>query len=294
MAPLARLSLALLGACAPLLVLAATPVTPAAPAAAVVAPRLADGVIAPFSFERCCGNIGEIAPNPSAPDTQAIRLHWSQANYRNNRESRGIEVVGPRVNHNEQWFGFRFRIPSEFPADQRIILAQLICWERTAETNKTLSVSLHGPRLSISGYFGDKTGLRNPTRSGALTARGVLTDSLPRDQWIDLVIHARLSNQNTGFIHVWLDGAPAAQPTFSVTGINLGDAHFDGPDQPRFGAYPKAGMYCWDAPNYVPGETRELWLDSLALIAGPSPDGHRLVSPANRELVALTPDPAAP
>jgi hypothetical protein len=245
------------------------------------ASRIGEGVLAPFSVERCCGNGGEIVPAPGLESgAQALRLHWAQANYRGDRESRGVEVVGPRATQNEMWFGYRFLIPASFPDDKNVIIGQLICWEKTAPTNKTLSLSLQGGRLNVSGFFADREGARNPTRPGELVARGLLSPAVPRERWVDVVVHARLSSTGDGLLRVWFDGAPAEQPTFVASGIKLGVAHFAAPDQPRFGPYPKAGMYCWDAPNYSPGETREFWLDALAFHDGAHPDGHRLVAPS--------------
>lgn len=245
------------------------------------------GALAPFGVEVSTGNLSEIidpSDFASRAGSKVHHLRWSQSNYTGSRTSRGAEgtsgSTNPRITE-EGWFAFSFLLPDTFP-DKAVILGQLICWTRKLpKTNKTVALSLKNGKLTIDGYSGDGTG------GADMEAAKLLLPSVERGVWHDFVIHVKFSNQKTGFMKAWIDGAPEGAPTAEAHNINLGNGAFDEPERMTDGAYVKWGMYCYDVSNYTEGETRDAYFDAVAYLVGNPPGAFDLVRP--KTLLLLQP-----
>ncbi|MFD1255450.1 heparin lyase I family protein [Mucilaginibacter terrae] len=98
--------------------------------------------------------------------------------------------------------------------------------------------------------------------------------------WKSIVVHVRYSRNNTGMIEVWHGDATLNQsaPTFSVSGINIGQDCWNG-DSLQNGTAIKFGMYCHDDSNYTNGETRVLYWDMPSVLVGNPTDAWKKVNP---------------
>ncbi len=242
-----------------------------------------DQTMGGFKVEGSPGNEANIVEVNSGArsGTHALQLQWKAANYAGTRSSRGIElagvVEGTRAK-GESWFGFSIKIPSEgFPADKDFIFAQLIAWHPACETNKTIALSVVKNQVFVRAYFKPVAG---PHGEGEVVVDEVVLPNPPRDQWIDVVIHSKLSQSGTGFLRVWMLDDPALRPRLDKTGINLGGGCFDGQESMTYGVYAKVGMYNYDVANFTPNESREIWFDAVRFINQGARDGFQLVHPA--------------
>ncbi|MBC8152241.1 MAG: heparin lyase I family protein, partial [Bacteroidetes bacterium] len=239
-----------------------------------------NGSYAPYILETCCGNDATVvAPTFGARNgSNALKFFWAEDNWDpavNSRTMRGIECRSDKRAKEDQWFGFSMYVPSqEFPSNKNIILAQLISFSSACPTDKTVVLGLTGTTLKLEGYKGDQT------TNVVSTASGTLTTALPRDRWIDVVIHARYSKNGTGLLEGWFDGAPLSNPTFRATNINLSTGCFDANDNLLYGCYPKFGMYCYDKDNYTDHETRTVYYDDVKWLDGNPANAYEVVKPA--------------
>jgi hypothetical protein len=247
-----------------------------ATAQTVVGSNFENGAISPFKTEVCCGNSISIVktPFPARSGSQAVELKWYQKNYQGNRITRGVEAITGEKGKKETWYGFSFYLPSNgFPRDKTLIIAQQNAWHQQCQTDKTTVLYVKPDELGINGYWGYGFDLKG--RVG-----GPLTTNIPRDRWVDVVIHTIFSRSNQGLLEVWFDGAPQTQPTLKLENINIGTGCWSG-DTLTYGQYAKFGIYAWDTKNYTVGESRTIYFDNVSYLTAASPTGFNLVNPAS-------------
>ncbi|MFA6286515.1 MAG: heparin lyase I family protein [Opitutaceae bacterium] len=240
-----------------------------------------DGSISPFSLEISSGNLSEIitpAGFPARAGTKVHHIKWYADNYNNDRPSRSVEgnsATRTRIT-GEGWYGFSFYCPESFPAPgKEVVLGQLHAWHALQTTpNITVTVFVRKTgELVLEGAYGDGTGGKT------VTVYTTLAPKLTKGGWHDVVLYVKYSNNNTGILKVWLDGAPETAPTASFTGINLGNGAWTG-NTMTYGTYIKWGPYCWDNANYTPGESREIYYDEIAYQTGNPAGSFNLVKPS--------------
>lgn len=256
---------------------------------------------APFVPEVCCGNSATVvSPSslttssfPARAGSKAAVVTWSQQIWDDNGNSSSTRRVEFRSNkraRKDQWYGFSFYLPSTFPTDKNMILAQLIAYSNDCPTDKSVVLSLRGTSLTLDGYKGSGS---NET----LSVSTPLTSTVARGRWVDVIIHARYSNQSKGLLEVWFDGAGRVNPTGRTTGINLSTGCFDPDDSLRYGCYPKFGLYCYDTARYTAGEIRTAYFDEVRWLDGNPVNAYDLVRPRSTSgggrLAALTPETVA-
>jgi hypothetical protein len=242
----------------------------------VVGSNFENGVIEPFNPEVCCGNsVSVIRPSfPARSGSSAVELKWSQKNYKGTRSSRGVEATTRERGQKETWYGFSFYLPDNaFPRDKTMIIAQQIAWHQQCPTDKTTVLYVKSDEVGINGYSGNGSTLTD--RVG-----GALTNNVPRDRWVDVVIHTIFSRSNKGLLEVWFDGAPQSQPTLKLENINIGTGCWSG-DTLTYGEYAKFGIYAWDTKNYTVGESRTIYFDNVSYLTDANPTGFDLVNPAS-------------
>lgn len=204
--------------------------------------------------------------------TQAMRLSWRREFFSSSsRPTKGTEVAGGRTDRGrEGWYGFSVFFPSDgFAADgKRVIFFQLIPWHSDApQTNKTFSLSISNDEtIKASTYHHDVT----------WTTYEVL-DHVPRDRWIDIVVHARFDEQpdgTNGICQVWIDG---------IQRLDLSNFQFGNLHEPQgtvtydtAGPYCKWGMYQYESSNHA---ERFLFIDSVRW--GRGDIGYAAVAPLN-------------
>ena len=251
--------------------------------AQVIANDFESGTLSPFRLEGCCEDIIN-PPFGTRDGSRAIRFRWEQQHYNGTRSTRGVEAAHRDRIRKEGWYGFSVYLPSnEFPSNKNSIIGQLVAWHPNCETEKTIVFALRNNQLNVDGYWGFGFDLRGQET-------GTLTQNMPRDRWVDIVIQARVSRNNQGLMRVWFDGAPESQPSFEATNINLGTGCWQG-DELQFGLYPKFGQYNYDSRNYTPGEVRVSYYDSIKFTQTPQANGFSLVNPGGA--TGSTPNPSA-
>jgi hypothetical protein len=233
------------------------------------------GGLVPWRAEVAGGNtLGSVAmTSVPAPEGALFgQAVWNESEYRGTRSTRGVEGRGAR-HVGPLWYSFQLRVPSGgFPSDKSQIVAQLIAWHPQCETDKTIAVSLLNDKLSAASWAGD-----TPIDNGGtpfyptvvLNGEYGLTDAMPRDRWLRVVLHARPSNQGTGIFEGWLlDEQGAEMASFSQRDINLGTGCFHPNGELLYGVYPKFGIYAYGVAAYTPGETRTLYFDDARVLYG--------------------------
>lgn len=252
-----------------------------------------DGALTPFNVEVAGGNESSIVAPPGFNARAGSLVHrtkWYQANYDGTRATRGVEgssgqnkTLLPWIK-SEGWYAFSFYLKSgEFPANKKIILAQLFAWSSDLpDPDKTLAINrTELNELKIHGFYGVGNG------SPAQTAVGTLLTNVAYDTWHDIIIYAKFSNNNTGILKAWVDGAPESTPTFSATNINFGNDVFTGANTLQHGCYVKWGQYDWDTSGYVAGETRTLYNDEIRYQNGNPAGSFNLVKPTGYGLTLV-------
>jgi len=97
----------------------------------------------------------------------------------------------------------------------------------------------------------------------------VLSEKLPRDVWLRVVLHAKTSNKGTGLFEGWLLGPDGNElGSFSELNINLGTGCFDSSGEMTYGVYPKVGLYAHDSGSYDNNEVRTLYFDDVRVLRG--------------------------
>jgi len=245
----------------------------------------------PGRVEICCGNTDTIvSPSFGARTGSKVwKIDWKADNYDGTRKGRGIEIkpllVSERVK-SEGWYAASLYLPSdEFPTSgKNNILLQLHAYTSTTCCPPgpggdckvlTLKHSADG-KLSISTHFRVE-GINNTTTYTYELDEGANVF----DRWIDVIIHFKFSKSNNGFLEVWYDGAPEANPTTVATGLNFGAQDCWDGDALDKGAYSKAGIYAYDPGDYDAGESRVAYYDDVRFLDGNPKDAFTLVRPGD-------------
>ncbi|HEY9248231.1 MAG TPA: heparin lyase I family protein, partial [Rariglobus sp.] len=189
------------------------------------------------------------------------------------------------------WYGFSFYAPESFPAPGKaMVLGQLHGYHSllpNANVTVTLVLDVAG-KLIVEGTYGTGTSVSD----SETTVYTTIAPKLTKGGWHDVILYVKYSNNNTGALKVWLDGAPETAPTASFTGIKLGNGGWTG-NTMTYGTYIKWGPYCWDSANYTTGETREIYYDEIAYQAGNPAGSFNLVKPSGYG-TGYAPPPAGP
>lgn len=254
----------------------------ASASAQTVAEDFEDGALSPLWVEVGNGNIAEII-TPSGfnarAGTKVHRLKWFEDNYVGTRLTRGVEGTSsnsPRITA-DGWYGFSFYLPADFPTPgKQMHIAQIHAWHSSLPaTNSMIGVFITSDgRLTIDGGYGVGDGGK------VATGDGVLSKTLTKGTWHDVIVYCKLSKIDTGILRAWVDGAPESQPTVNITNINLGNGAWSGDELMTHGAYIKWGLYCWDTGHYTDHESREIFFDEIKYQVGNPTGAFDLVKPA--------------
>ena len=215
-----------------------------------------------------------------------ITSFWSEAGWEESevRDHKGAEIKSPLNFTKEGWEGFDIYVPSNgYPTDKVATIAQIFdnAIDDDASWGAMLMIQNNSFRIL---YRGNEVA---PT-AGANGLWGSLVDgTVTRDSWVPIVIHFVVSREDEGELQVWIGGAAQNDPTFSVTGIDLGyggtgtdgwDTATDSLDADA-GINLHLGQYDWDTANYTTGETRTLYFDSITQLVGGGSAGFDIVDP---------------
>ncbi len=244
-----------------------------------------DGSLFPFSTEgeETHDSVILTPPFGARAGSKAHKLKWFESKYDGSRGTRGVEGMSARNSNpritSEGWYAFSFYLPAgEFPTNKRTIMAQIIAWHSSLPaTNKSIVVSMGSDgALGLNAYYG--TGDGDALSTGSIK---LWTSSAGKmDTWHDLIIYVKFSNNNTGEVKAWLNGAPEGSPTGALSGIKVGNGAWTSANLMTIGAYVKWGMYCWDTANYSANETRTIYFDEIAYQVGNPAGSFNAVKPA--------------
>ncbi|MBC2603725.1 heparin lyase I family protein [Puniceicoccus vermicola] len=252
-----------------------------------------DGSFSPFNVEVLEGNVSEIVEPTDFPARSGSKVHrivWKEENYNGRRSGRSVEGSSgfhlPRIT-SEGWFGFSLYAPADFPTPgKNIVLGQIHAWDHSLpKTNITITVHLEdNGALMLEGAYGVGDGRKE------VTVYTTLAPELTKETWHDFILYCKFSNNNTGILRAWMDGAPESEPTVEYTDIKLGNGGWTTSEEMTAGAYIKWGPYCWDYRNYDEGETREIFYDDIAYIVGNPEDAFSLVQPTGYGTQSTSPE----
>lgn len=180
------------------------------------------------------------SPSHVTPEDGTLTVYFDEADFDGTRNDRGAEFCvfedGTQTNvkqmKKEAWQGFSVYIPSasaseSFPEDKATIIAQQFCPGGCSSWCGTIEISNND---LVAEY---RSACAEPTTA-------TLVEGLDRDIWHDLVIHMRVSQEESGAYEVWHNG----EQVHSEEDINVGFGDWDG-DVLESGWYFKNGMYAW-------------------------------------------------
>ncbi|WP_158264130.1 heparin lyase I family protein [Amycolatopsis sp. CA-126428] len=230
-----------------------------------------DGLMSPFSV--CTTQSPNYARVETAFGTKATKFFWTQSGYDGTRMDRGAEACSDLKVYKEGWYGLKLLLPSSgYPRDKTTIVGQIFDSGGCSSWAGILIVQNNELWLEHRGACVTST------------TRTRLDSDIPRDTWLPIRIHYVISKANAGRIEVWYRGAPKATPTYRATGINFASwGQYTSSDElakvadNQIGL--KFGMYCADYANYTAGETRVLYYDNIAQLAGNPSNAFDLVNP---------------
>ncbi len=131
-------------------------------------------------------------------------------------EWRRTSSNSPRITSSDGWYGFSFYLPADFPAPgKQMHIAQIHAWHPSLPAHKFHDRRIHSSdgRLTIDGgRYGTGDGSKVPTGDG------VLSKTLTKGAWLDVIVYCKLSKVGTGITRAWFDGAPESSPTVDITG----------------------------------------------------------------------------
>ncbi|HEX8347326.1 MAG TPA: heparin lyase I family protein [Actinoplanes sp.] len=228
-----------------------------------------DGSMGPF---RMCTtqkpNYGQVG---TVNNNKAMEFVWTAAGYDGTRMDRGAEACSDLEIRKQGWYGFKFLLPDqEFPRDKDTIIGQIF--------------NLGGCKSWAATLLVRNNELWFEHRAGCATPTSIRLDAdIRRDRWLPITIHFTVSKAKAGQMEIWYKDAPRLEPTYRVTGISFaswgvytGDEMANLPDN-YIGL--KFGMYCADAANYTPNETRKIWFDNVSQLDGNPANAFDLVNP---------------
>lgn len=176
------------------------------------------------------------APSSATASDGELVMYFDETDYDGTRNDRGVEICvfqsGTSTNvvqmHKQGWQGFNLYVPSgDFPTDKGTIISQQFCGGGCSSWCGTLSIE--GNSLQVD----HRTGCVDPTTA-------TLVSNIARDTWHDVVVHMKVSREESGTYEVWWNG----NLIYSKKNINVGFGTWDG-DMLTSGWYFKNGMYCY-------------------------------------------------
>jgi hypothetical protein len=231
----------------------------------------------------------------AAGGSDYITSFWSEEGWEESevRDHKGAEILSPLDFTKEGWEGFDIYVPSTgFPTDKVATIAQIFDNALDGDSSWGAMLMIQNNSFRIQ-YRGNEVA---PT-VGANGLWGSLVDAtVTRDTWLPIVMHFVVSREDQGELQVWIGAAPQNDPTFSVTGIDLGyggngtdgwDTATDSLDSGA-GINLHLGQYDWDTANYTTGETRTLFFDSITQLVGGGSAGFNIVDPVPEPASAFT------
>ncbi|MBI5767892.1 MAG: heparin lyase I family protein [Verrucomicrobia bacterium] len=184
---------------------------------------------------------------------------------------------GDLIYGREYWLGFSYRY-EDWPRDSDM---------ESAPFQVHLRPSAWGAEFQLGAAYSTAPFLMvvKDDEARFVTNGGKILWSAPVQlkQWLNLVVHFRISSGADGFIEVWKDGVKLGR----VDGKNSAAA--DRAGNPFRPAYLKFGIYKWnwkEGRRDTQSQRRHLLIDDIKIATGP--DGYALVDPAGG------PSPAAP
>ncbi len=233
-----------------------------------------DNTLTPFKQEGVAAGHTAVIETPSfgaRNGTKAHKIVWYQSKYDGTRPTRGVEghsAGNPRIT-SQGWYAFSFYLPSgQFPTDKNMIIGQVIAWtSELPKTNKTIVVSTNADgSLDLKAHYG--LGQGDVVETGTIRLWGAGQTAQNLNRWHDVIIYVKFSNNDTGTVKAWLNGAPEGQPTGVLDKIKVGNGAWTSANLMKDGAYVKWGIYAWDEKAHTPGETRTIYFDEIDYLVG--------------------------
>lgn len=170
------------------------------------------------------------------------------------------------------WYGLRFMIPTGFPSDKELAIAQIFSRGRCKSWSALVVIKQNALVLRS----------RNGNGCASYTDRTILT-GIPRDAWQSVILRFKASQANAGELKLWFGNAAESSPSISLTNINFGDGYWQGdsldPTVDNNYINLKFGQYDYDTDNYTVGESRVVYFDDVSMLNGNPAGAFDLVNP---------------
>lgn len=231
-------------------------------------------LLTPFQIDSNNTTAGNYVQAFTVNGEPAVKTYWHQSSYNGTRATKGAEVMSPYDLKfwSEGWYGFRFMIPTGFPAAKELAIAQIFSRGRCKSWSALLVIKKDNLVLRS----------RNGNGCGASTDRPILA-GIPRNAWQSVVIRFKISQKNAGELKLWFGNAAEDSPKIDIQNIDFGDGYWAGDSlDPKIDNNYidlKFGQYNFDTANYTPGEFRVVYFDDVSMLIGNPPGAFDLVNP---------------
>ena len=209
---------------------------------------------------------------------RVVKLYWTQTGYDGTRMDKGAEGCSKLEIYKEGWQAYKVYLPDPgFPKN------------KTGSISQIFSLGGCSSWAAMPVVRGNRLTLVHRASCGK-AEDAILLEDIPRNEWIQMIYHFRVSQKNDGFLRVWIetldniDALDQNKPLFEHIG-NFGFGLWDSNDvlQVRPSSDRtnwtdlKFGMYNHSSRDYDQDEERWLFYDDMMNING-NPENAFLMS----------------
>lgn len=220
----------------------------------------------------------------------AVETHWKQSTYNGTNSGRKAQFMPIGDPHFTQhiWMGMSIKIGSDYMKNNTNTNAGLM---QVWGYNGISGAANHMCMLKFDGRNGGAFVWQHRYNSVANKTNILIQDNIPREEFIDLIMHVQLKNKNEGIVQIWVDGQLKVNASNQTIGWGEQDAtgmingtYCFGTSYGQYNFFvDEAYDQTYDSNNHLfdghmEGETRTVTYDNIAQYNGV--DGYDLVDPS--------------
>lgn len=220
----------------------------------------------------------------------AVETHWKQSTYNGTNSGRKAQFMpfGDPQFTQHIWMGMSIKIGSDYMKDNTNTNAGLM---QVWGYNGVSGAANHMCMLKFDGRNGGAFVWQHRYNSVANKTNILIQDNIPREQFVDVIIHVQLKNKNEGIVQIWVNGQLKVNKSNQT--IGWGDQDDSGMVNGTYCFGTSYGQYnyfvnegydqTYNSNNHLfdghmAGETRTVTYDNVAQYNGV--DGYDLVDPS--------------
>ena len=168
---------------------------------------------------------GRVVNVPAREGDHAMRFEWRRAHHGGGNTSKKAHLIGYREDgRTERWYGFSVYFPEDGMGRDSLpeIFAQ---WHGSPDRDlgepwrqPPAALAVIDDRLRFS-YKSDPDWI-STSRGRELPLDNIDLGPVPKDRWVDFVVHARWSPEGEGLVEIWIDGERVVERRGIAIGYN--------------------------------------------------------------------------